>query len=360
MADKERKTFQGQRCARCGQELNDLTARRMSTGLLPGLREDIEIGFSYLCLDCQQTRYNKLAAATSPQLAIFYCCIAFDAPFDIEAVDKTGEAQEAWKAYCDNLRIKKLDEEDGEPLGFLDGVTDITKIFGANLSVKEFNKAVGIDLSRKYNKQPGTAKQRETWGTGNPKKPYNSDDYKELDRLYETYASRLSQPDLQQEHILRLCACLNFDMDRALEAGQVDKAKKLNTMIQENLASENLRKKDAKPIEDVRMDSIVERLEKAGLLKDGKPVAPDVMFEKLFGHLPKYPYTADAADQMILKVWNKMQQNDGSPELTILPDDMKLDDALDEFAEQPNTRESENYKKLGLLRMPRHQQEEQQ
>lgn len=40
------------------------------------------------------------------------------------------------------------------------------------------------------------------------------------------------------------------------------------------------------------------------------------------------------------------------PELPVLPDDMRLEDTLGEFAEEQGSREQEAYEKLGLVKMP--------
>lgn len=303
----------------------------------------------------EQERFEELAKATSESLAYFYCCIAFDVPFDLNAVPGIGDGLERWSAYRDNLRIKGLDRENGKQLGFLDGLTDITAIFGERLSSGEFSRAVSQERSAREAKA-GTEKQRKVWGPGDAKKPYTNDDYKRLDELYNTYGSRLNSaggPDSQQEYILRLVARMSLDLEKALAAGATDKAQKLNKMIQENLASENLRKKDARPVDDVRIDGITDRLEKAGLLKNGKQCDPDEMFRILFGRAPKYAYTKDAAEQIILINENRMRNNDSMPELATLPDDMRLTDGLGEFAEEPNEQEKEAYEKLGLVRMPR-------
>ena len=55
---------------------------------------------------------------------------------------------------------------------------------------------------------------------------------------------------------------------------------------------------------------------------------------------------------MILINENRMRQNDGMPELSMLPDEMRIHDELGEFAVEPNEQEKEAYDKLGLIRMP--------
>ena len=305
-------------------------------------------------LTAQQERYDAIARATSDSLALFYCCIAFDRPFDMLAVPKEPDVGEKWIAYLDNLRLKKLDTRRGEPLGFLDGLTDITKIFGEGLSAGEFTKAVGNEKSAR-NRKVGTAQQRKNWGENSAKNPYTSEDYDELDRIYEALASDLMAAggvSVKQEFILRDCAKMTLDRDKMRAIGQYDKAAKLNKMVQDNLSSEGLRKRDAKPIDDLRIDGIVDRLEKAGLLKNGKQCSPDEMFEILFHRRPKYSYTKDAAEQILLYMTNTTRVNDGLSELPTLPPDMRLRDELGEFAEEPDEQEKETYKELGIVKMP--------
>lgn len=305
-------------------------------------------------LTAQQERYDAIARATSDSLALFYCCIEFDRPFDMLAVPKEPDVGEKWIAYLDNLRLKKLDTRRGEPLGFLDGLTDITKIFGEGLSAGEFTKAVGNEKSAR-NRKVGTAQQRKNWGENSTKNPYTSEDYDELDRIYEALSSDLMAAggvSVKQEFILRDCAKMTLDRDKMRASGQYDKAAKLNKMVQDNLSSEGLRKRDAKPIDDLRIDGIVDRLEKAGLLKNGKQCSPDEMFEILFHRRPKYSYTKDAAEQILLYMANTTRVNDGLSELPTLPPDMRLRDDLGEFAEEPDEQEKESYKELGIVKMP--------
>ena len=305
-------------------------------------------------LTAQQERYDAIARATSDSLALFYCCIEFDRPFDMLAVPKEPDVGEKWIAYLDNLRVKKLDVRRGERLGFLDGLTDITKIFGEGLTAGEFTKAVGNEKSAR-NRKVGTAQQRKNWGENSAKNPYTSEDYDELDRIYEALASDLMAAggvSVKQEFILRDCAKMTLDRDKMRAIGQYDKAAKLNKMVQDNLSSEGLRKRDAKPIDDLRLDGIVDRLEKAGLLKNGKQCSPDEMFEILFHRRPKYSYTKDAAEQILLYMANTTRVNDGLSELPTLPPDMRLRDDLGEFAEEPDEQEKESYKELGIVKMP--------
>ena len=301
----------------------------------------------------QQAYYNQLADAVGESLAYFYACIRFNRPFDRNALPAQGYKGDKWTAYCQKLAKKKLDmTPGGGQLGFLDGLTDITKIFGEGLKNGDFTKSVSAEKSARDGKQ-GTKRQAADWGEGTGKAPYTTEDYNEFDRIYNALCADFGGEQAvsaKQQLILRNVAKWTKQMNDAAEIGAIDKAKKLSSMIQENLASENLRKKDTKPVEDLRLDGIVDRLEKAGLMKNGKQCTPDEAFQLIFGRPCKYTYTADAAEKMLLAIINQARINDGLPELVELPEDAKIEDELGEFAEEPNEAEQEAYEKMGLLR----------
>ena len=302
-------------------------------------------------LEEQQDRFDVFELTFGENLAYFYCCIQFDKPFDITAIP-VDEPKHRWLAYLENLQEKRLDKDKyGTVFGFLDGLTDIEKIFG-DISAGEFQKAVWADKSAQ---KAGSERQRKVWGTGETVRPYSNDDYNEPARIYTILSADLENAggvSAKQEMILRRCSARTLDMTRAEARGDYDKAAKISKLIDSDLASENLRKKDAKPVEDFRVDSWADSLEKAGLMKKGKRCSPDEMFQILFGRPPKYPYTKDAAEQMILICENRARINDGLPELSMLPDEMRLHDGLGEFAEEQSPREVEVYDKLGLVKMP--------
>lgn len=335
-------------CVNCGVELNEFNTRPAPkkwtafTGLTP------------YCYDCQQRFYDEMADETSPSLAFFYCCIAFNAPFDMKAIPLEGE-EKPWIAYMENLRAKKLGTtRGGEPYSFFQGLINISKIFGADLEKGEFSRAVDLERSARGRKE-GTIKQRKDWGYGPKKNPYSTDDYNELDRIYEAFSKDFRGQgglNAKQEYILRDCASMEFAKQEYLRVGNVNMAQKLNAMIQTNLASENLRKKDEKPLDDLRIDSIVDALERKGYMKNGKLLSHDQLLEKLRGDNPRYPYTKDAADQMLLTIINASRSNDGLSEYSVLPKELELEDVNGEFAEEPLPMEKEAYEKLGLLRKP--------
>lgn len=282
-------------------------------------------------------QFNNLTEIVNPMLALFYICAANNIPFYL---DKAKELKRiAILAYIEKLSQQKI-ELGTNGQGFADGDTSVELV---------------IDFLT-----TGEDRWHRDWGMG-----YTAEEYKRLDDIFETYSARLVSAggyDAQQEDTLRVCAKMRLKADQALSLGTkegVDIASKLNKMIQDNLASENLRKRDEKPVEELRIDSIVDSLEKAGFLKKGKilPLAEvqRVLLERagILGGNPShvYPYTLDAADQMLQAIINTMRTNDGQPVITRLPDNMRLDaNVSSEFAQEPNADEKEAYEKMGLVR----------
>lgn len=295
----------------------------------------------------QEQRVQQFATVAGNTMAIYYGCIAFDVPYFAKAVPVV--AARPWTVYIDNLRKDGKGQEKAM-LGFLDGETDIEAVFANTEAARTAAK------HEQGTRGKGPAGPRKIWGTGSEDCPYTNEDYDRLEEIYERFASRLKStggPDPQQEHILRLCTKMSLDQEKYLEKGQIEKAQKLNKMIQDNLSSENLRKKDEKPVDDIKIDAIIDRMEKAGIMENGEFCQPDVMFERIFGHAPKYAYTKDAAEQMLLAIINTTRMNDGYAELGILPDNARITDNIGEFAEEPNAVEKESYDKLGLVPMPK-------
>lgn len=305
-------------------------------------------------LEAEQENYFKLlASATSESLAYFYCCIKYDLPFDLDCVPRDG-TKSRWTAYRNNLRRKGLDrnKRNGNPRVFLDGLTDITAVFGERLDSGEFTRAVTIEQNARDGKQ-GTKRQRAEWGELGD---LTSDDYDRLDELFETFSARAKSTgsmDEQAEYTLRTVSRMSLSMEKALAAGKIDTVNKLNKAIQDNLAAESLRKKDEKPVAEVRIDNIVDALEKAGMVKKGKILPLEELLDVLvkFMRRNKYGQTVDAAEHCLWYIYNTMARNDGYEEAHDITKAMRIPaENQGEFAETPNEAEIEAYQEFGIVR----------
>lgn len=304
-----------------------------------------------MTINDQETWANRMADRVGPDLALFYACIVFNVPYQPDHVPEDNTGSHFFREYLDNRKAAGEKTDDT----FWDGELDIMKVLGPP-SLPEPEPEEEPDSPQ------GTRTQQKNWGPASGGKRYTKAEYDRMDAIYASYSQRLESAggcDTQQEFILRLCSRMTLQMEEMLAKGAFDKAAKLNKMIQDNLASENLRKKDEKPVENVRVDNIMDALEKAGFLKQGKILSmrevQKLLLERLgaLGGHPShiYPYTMDAADQMILAIVNTMRTNDGLPELAGLPDNLRLDqNVAPEFAPTPNDDEEEVYRRLGIVR----------
>ena len=165
-----------------------------------------------------------------------------------------------------------------------------------------------------------------------------------------------------QEDTLRQVSIMRLKRDKLILAGDKDStatAKQLDSMIKENLSAEQLRKADARPVEDVRIDSIIDALEKWGAVEDGKimsfPDLTEFLLKQLgrLGGFPahKYSQTMDAADYELWFIQNCMAQNEDLPKWNEFPDNMRFpEEVAHEFSETPSDDEKRAYEGIGIVR----------
>lgn len=198
---------------------------------------------------------------------------------------------------------------------------------------------------------------RKVWGVGDTSRPYSVEDYQKLDQTFETYSSRLEKSggmDALQEDTLRSCSRMRLEADKALLKGGKDNvavASTINKMIQEQLASEQLRKRDEKPIGVAKLDGIVDALAKK--YGSGSELTYDqaikICSQWLVSH--KYPHTMDAAEHMLLAIINTTRTNNDMPTLPELPEEAKLPESMmSEFEDAPSEAEKEVYEYLSIKR----------
>lgn len=277
----------------------------------------------------QEDRFLDLADIVGRKNAIFFCCAVYNVPYapKVDIDDWTK-----YREYIDE-RYK------GRKLGFENGLTDIREFLSTD------------------NERTAPSKWEAVWGEGDEENPYTEKDYERLDELFAMYSARLQSAggyDVQQEDTLRFCSKMRLLADKLLAKGDkdsIDMASKLSKMIQENLSSENLRRKDEKPIETAKFDGIVDKLRK----KYGADVeltrdqAVEICCQWLQEH--RYPMTMDAAEHALLAIINTTRLNNDEIELDELPADMRFKDShRKEFAEIPTTMEDEAYEYLGITR----------
>lgn len=306
--------------------------------------------------DQQEIFEQVIEAVGSEPLAVFICCLLYDTPYILDAIPREVGG-DRWIIYKNNIRQKRINKN--RLTTFAESDTDVLNIYG-KVDADEFRGMIQSDMEKIQHK--GTSTQMEIWGVGTAARPLEKKDYDRLDYFYDTLTSRLVSGggvDNQQELILRKVANLYWDEERLRTEGEYGEAQKCVKMALDLLSSEQLQKKDAKPVEDVRLDSIIDALEKWGAVENGKilsfPELTEFLLKELgrLGGKPahKFTQTLDAADYELLFIQNCMAQNEDLPRWMSLPDNMRFsEEVANEFAEEQSDDEKRAYEGIGIVK----------
>ena len=335
-------------CHRCGTELTPQDSRPVS--------EEYSItGVSHWCIDCEQEYYERLAAKEGKSFALFHCCAAFNVPCKPFVFKKADYEQndKLWIYYLDCLEEQGEDIKDDKVLTFFDGETSIRRIFGKNVDQQDFITYIITENSKKM----PTLEQRQRWGTDRiwEGMEMTAEVYDALDREYESRKNSFAGQTLtlQQENTLRLVAKNMVIYNFCMRHQQVGHAEKVLKMDDNALASEQMRKKDEKPIEGYELMSQVVALEKAGVMEDGQFLSIDKLQEVLFNKFikgKKFDYTLDACDAMLERMYSTMRANADAFVPTELPEELEVGDTWGEFAEEESEDEKAAKKYIGYTK----------
>ena len=337
-------------CSVCGEELNTKNSREYAT----------------VCYDCQTEHFKRLEERNGSSIALFITCAAFNVPMEPLVIPEGffENAVDPWREYLGLLDQSEKAVKNGSYREFFDGVCDLRKIFGKELSQRDFAKYIEIE-KRRLAALPGTEEQREMWGVVDLYKSYpmTSEIYDELDRQYGFRVSEFKGQTLslqQKDALIKVCKW-NLTIDYLTRNGNVDVAQKLQKMVQVELESEQMRRKDEKPVEEFRIDALVNALEEAGFMESGDLLTYDELVEAMRDHhikSKKYDYSLDVADQIILDVLNSMRANADMLTLTELPDELEVEDAYGEFEPEETEQEKKNKRYAGLTKVSFSKKEE--
>lgn len=344
------------KCWKCGEPLNEDNCRT----------SDSHSGFAFMCVECENAWLLETAKLQGIYEALYSACIAFDVPCIPKVLDgvELNDLDNPWQTYLDLLDEQGEYIVNGKVRGFKDGYKTIFSLFGGDLTHKDFGERIKRDLAKvkkgqeKKAQQIGTDEQIAKWGKLSIYKGLNwsQDLYDELDRIHETRASAYKGVDLngQQQAILVKVAKNDAIYDHLMRTGLAKLATDIQKSTSQLLADENMRPKDKKPVEELRLDALVLALEEAGLMENGDLLNYDELIEVLrdrFVKSKKYNYSLDIADQMILDVINSMRYNADLPYIQDLPEEFAPVDEYGEFEPEETEREKENKRFLGITKV---------
>ena len=318
-------------------------------------------GLSRYCIECEEHLYDRLAEnqGVGAYIGLFAACASLNVPFwpeKLPPVREFLETEDRWVWYNDAIS-EEVHGENGLVRGFLDGETNILRIFGSNLSKTDVAKF--IELSQEHEaSHPGTREQRERWGTEPLCKGLKPSDrlYDELDRQFENWCGRYKgqaiTPQLA-DSIIKICRW-NAITDFLMRDGDYQSAQKVQKMVDDLMASEQMRKKDEKPIENFRFDACVTALEKAGIMENDGFKSYDGVREAMADYFltaRKYHYTGDVLDNVIEDIYNNARINADLPPADVLPAELEPHDDFGEFDAEPSEEETEKMRYAGATKV---------
>lgn len=340
------------KCKQCGVELTEDNSYERVDGV------------SCDCADCEQAFYDKLAEQMGFSLALYLCCVRYNVPCEPMLIpdtfkEKDFEGHEArWLWYLDTLMgSDKYLAKDGTIRGFSDGVKSMFRIFGKEMSERDFSRYC-LTERETLEKLPGTVEQRERWGTQDITKglPMTTAIYNQLDSNYKIKVSRYKGITIDEfmESTLRRLVKLEMAQEYLRSIGDFGGFDKVQKSIDNIAASEQLRKKDEKPVESLRMDALVVALEKFGCMENGDFLTYDELIEVMrdnFVKSKKYDYSLDVADQIVLDVLNAMRKNADLLPLAELPFELAAEDEYGEFEDKETEEEKKRKAFAGVTKV---------
>ena len=318
-------------CVCCGKELTNDNKKGVS-------KKRYKAGFLPVCLQCQQKKFEEIKQyVESDIMALYITCIVYDTPFYIEIAKQMfvdEDIPDEWITYLNLLRKnKKNKDSQGDFNSFPDGDTVMEEVFAEENSANEAENKWGMVFDDMGNERQ-----------------YSQRELRELENLYREQAAEYKgaiTPRVDMS-LREICIC-RLEWKKHVGIGDTQGAKRYMDMIKDAMAREGMRAIDSKPLEAMRIDSIIDNLEKKGFVENGKIVGKKKLLNLLAKDHPKYHTSLDVVDAMMMQIINTMRKNNGDAELTELPIDAQISDVFGELLSAPSETEKKNLEDTGVM-----------
>lgn len=321
-------------CARCGGTIND------SNGVITP-KTLYQSGYHPICLFCQQKHYADIAQATSRTYALFYACIAYGLPYKPSVIEGMIANQNGvWYEYVKKLQSAYFNQSDLKIEVWTDGITDIAEAFSGEFPVLPITGDVMVS---NMSELPNEKRWGLEWGEG-----WTPEDYKLMDSRYMMLASEYKGAPIPPRVDMNLHDIVKFMLlrDQSMKSDSMT-AKRYQEMIDKIMSSEDLRARDSRQSEVIKIDKLVERLEAGGAIKNHSLLSHDELIEWLRNQHGGYQTSIDVVDEMIFCIANATRRNSGLSELDRLPRDAQVKDFHGELLPKMTDTEKDVMRYLG-------------
>lgn len=193
------------------------------------------------------------------------------------------------------------------------------------------------------------AERRERWNnTWGPS--FNDESCRRMDYIHEMISEEYRGADSPRLKLqLVKLAKLYFLQDAAIDVGDADLVKQYTDSINKILQMEGMRANDQKPVEAIRPDALIDRLEKKGV----SMMSQEEVARYINGDKGKYSTSIDVVDFIMMKWINTFRQNNGESELGMLPKSLQVEDLYGELQPRLTEKEADALADLGEIAPPR-------
>ena len=281
------------------------------------------------CRECLGKRFARTCAALgSGKEALYAMCAVLDIPFEPGKMKRRKTLNDTFSGYLNAT----------DTMAGFAGTKD-----GAKIVVE------GPMNAARKKEQDSEARMeawRTKWGSG-----LTDSEYEELDRKYEVESHEFKgniTPRIEKNLIA--LSKLDVEFDRAMRESDFDTANRITDIIKKTRDMESLRASDDKPTEEMRVDAIVDALERRGAMTDGTLLSRDELLrwiaEATRSH---YPTSLDVIDAVMLASENARRRTEGDRALTTVPDYLQVRDEHGELEIVMTEQERDVMKDLGKL-----------
>lgn len=283
------------------------------------------------CRECTGKRFAYLCfQAGSTKEALYLMCAATDIPFDPMFKAASNIPAEVWSEYLNATDTRKR---------FYTGTTKMAAVF----DVGDLPKPLAKEKAKEDQKRE---EWRNKWGSG-----LSDGDYEELDRKYnvESHEFKGNITPRIEKNLIALSK-LDVEFDKAMRTGDFDVANRITDIIKKTRDMESMKASDEKPAEEMRVDAIVDALERRGAMTDGTLCDRDTLLKWIADSThTHYGTSLDIIDAVMLVAENARRRTDGERVLTEVPDYLQVNDVFGELEHSMTDQEKSIMKELGKL-----------
>lgn len=288
-------------------------------------------GYYCVCKHCMAKRFAHLVQITgSYRAALYALCAAMDLPVATKKPVNGKTPEEVFYSYLSGV---------SGAAGFASEKVDL---------LKWLREAPGASVKGLPAETPQDEvdKLREKWGWDTPE-----DDFPELEKKYETESHEFKgniTPRIEKNLIA--LSKLDLDFDRAMADKDFDTANRITDIIKKTRDMESMRASDDKPTEEMRVDALVDALERRGAMTDGT-LCDRLTLLRWISEATHTHYNAslDIIDAVMLASENARRRTEGEQMLTMVPEYLQVEDTFGELERSMTPQEMTVMRELGKM-----------